>query len=580
MRLPLLTVLPCLLALIACASTDKGKGNAKGDPSTGTPAGVAVGAPTGTTGGTSTGPELAQPVCDLLANPGAESGIDDWTVLAGELAAVGVSGNTPTPYLGDFQFGMGQAATSIAAQTVDLEPYRAAVETGTLVAHLDAQVRTWSGNDEVYVGLTALDAAGDPVADVLEGPFQTDFWRLHKLHLELPAEAVALDVRIGGTRNQGSDNDAYIDALSLCLDHEAAPTLPSPTRGPWLNWVTSDAVSVLWETTASTQGGVEFGPADGDWEDVVPEAAAGDHHDVRLTGLLPDTTYRYRIVFDGEVGDTFSFRTAPDAKVPFRFTVWGDNQDGPDVFAEIVDRMEVLDPDFALAVGDVVQTGSENAWRDQLLDPILDLSLDTPFVVAAGNHERIGDNDGSNFDLHMSQPGDEHCFGWTYAGAYFLIIDTDNDVDSGPQAQCIADMLASPEFAAADVQIAAFHYPPRIEYWAFWTFDGIPLYTGDPEVRDVLEPQFEAAGVDLVLNGHNHLYAYTAPGTYSSVAWVTTGGGGGSIDTAGWVVGDWDMDTTLHDHHFLHIQVDGKNIDLSAVGLDGSVLHNTLIQAD
>ena len=131
------------------------------------------------------------------------------------------------------------------------------------------------------------------------------------------------------------------------------------------------------------------------------------------------------------------------------------------------------------------------------------------------------------------------------------------------------------------MQLALFHYPPRIEYWAFWTFDGIPLYTGDPEVRDVLEPQFEAAGVDLVFNGHNHLYAYTPPGAYSSVAWVTTGGGGGAIDSSGWVVGDWNgIESTVHDHHFLEVSIDGRQIDVRAIDPDGVELHAFSVTAD
>lgn len=570
--------LPLVSLLAACAAS--GGDDKPGDPTT---AGTAVGSPGGTPGGTTTPTTpapLAAPVCDLLVNPGAEAGTTGWSVVVGELVAAADGAGAPTPWEGAAQFGMGTAATTIAAQTVDLAPWGPAVAFGTVVAHLDVQLRGVAGSDEAFAGLTARDADGNPLGEVLAGPYTDEAWRLRRLHLAVPAGTASLEVRFGGTRHDGSTNDAWADALSLCLDTEIVPELPALAAGPWLTWLEPDAVTVHWETDTVVQGSVEVGRAGVGWEQVVDEGAATDHHQVRLQGLLPDTTYDYRVRFGDQVGDTWSFRTAPDAAVPFRFTVWGDNQDGPEIFAELVDRMEGLDPDFAVSVGDVVQFGAESNWRNELLDPIVDLAVDTPFLVASGNHERYGDVDASNFERHLDQPGDEHCFGWTYGGVYFLFLDTEDPVDSGPQADCIAAQLASPEFAAADVQIALFHYPPRIEYWAFFTFDGIPLYTGDPEVRDVLEPQFEAAGVDLVLNGHNHLYAYTAAGAYSSVAWVTTGGGGGALDTAGWDVGDWNIDTTVFENHVLLVEVDGSVVDVTAVGVDGSVLHQFEVIAD
>jgi hypothetical protein len=62
---------------------------------------------------------------------------------------------------------------------------------------------------------------------------------------------------------------------------------------------------------------------------------------------------------------------------------------------------------------------------------------------------------------------------------------------------------------------------------------------------------------------------------------VTTGGGGGDIDTAFWVTGDWNgITTTVHDHHYLRVSVDGKNVEVSAIGSDGSKLHQFSITAD
>jgi len=519
------------------------------------------------------------PACDRVVNPGAEAGdISGWVVEEGEWAVK--SGSDPVPHEGQYQFFAGQSPSSVAHQDIDISEWRRTIDAGTLSAHLEVQFRDWAGDDAGYLGLVALDASGQELASVFEGPFLDEDWRRHRAHLALPAGTSVVRVRLGSVRNQGSDNDGYFDGVSLCLDEVPPPTAGDVRTGPWLNWVTADAISVLWETHEAGIGRVEWSEDLG-FDHSLEEAVASEHHELRITGLEPDTVYAYRIGSEDGVGEVYSFRTAPVDAVPFTFAVWGDNQNGPDIFAEVVDRMEAAHPDFLVSVGDIVQSGTEANYRDELFDPLLDLTLETPFLVAAGNHERIFDGEADLFERYLAQPGDEHCFGWSYGGAYFLFIDTELSTVSGPQLSCIEDALASPGFASADVQIALFHYPPRIEFWAFYFYGDDLIYDGDDEIREVLEPVFEAAGVDLVFNGHNHLYAHTPAGTYSEVTWVTTGGGGGDIDAAFWVTGDWDgITTTLHAHHFLQVAIDGKEVSAQAIGLDGSVLHSFGLTAD
>lgn len=519
------------------------------------------------------------PICDLLANPDAETGdIQGWTVESGEWAVKG--GDQPVPFGGNFLFSTGEASASVAYQDVDLLSHAVAVEGGTVTAHLEVQFRDRVGEDAGYLGLMALDAAGEVLAEAVEGPLLDQAWRRHRAHLILPSGTVTVRVRLGSVRNDGLSNDGVFDDVSLCLDEIPPPVASDIRFGPWLNWVTTDAISVLWETEGSVVGGVEWSQGL-DFEDTLTESEASDHHELRITGLEPDTVYAYRVRSDDAPGEIYSFRTAPSDAVPFEFAVWGDNQNGPDIFAEVVDRMEAAQPDFLLSVGDIVQSGTEANYRDELLDPILDLTLDTPFLVAAGNHERIFDAGAAMFERHLAQPGDEHCFTWTYGGAFFLFLDTELSTLSGPQLLCIEEALASDAFASSEVQMALFHYPPRIEYWAFYFYGDDLIYDGDDDIRDVLEPVFHDAGVDLVFNGHNHLYAYTPAGTYSDVTWVTTGGGGGDIDSDFWVTGDWDgITSTVHAHHFVQVAVDGKEVSVSAIGMDGATLHQFALTAD
>ena len=105
-----------------------------------------------------------------------------------------------------------------------------------------------------------------------------------------------------------------------------------------------------------------------------------------------------------------------------------------------------------------------------------------------------------------------------------------------------------------------------------------------PYVREQLEPLLEAYGVHVVFNGHNHLYAYT-PETPGGITWVTTGGGGGKLDERGfldvWRVGRWpQIETTIHDFHFLAATLDDDTLFIDAIDIDGEVMHSFAVVGD
>ncbi len=382
------------------------------------------------------------------------------------------------------------------------------------------------------------------------------------------------------TADVGPDTaDVAVD-VAPDVPPEGTPIDPSSLRSPpYLMWVTEDGVSVRWETSEAVRGEVRYGfAADERWY-VVTEDAPVTSHEVRLSGLPAGTTIYYGVGEDGRLTPSQSFRTAPEASTDaaFSFVVWGDNQNGPDVFETLTPAMADLDPDFAMSTGDCVQNGTRGEYRSQLFDPIAPLGARVPFLIAAGNHERYSDSGAALFNEYMSQPGDEHCFGWRYGSLYIVFIDTELSIDPGsPQNACITAALTSEEATSARFQAAAFHKPPRIEWW-FGGRLAFPDSMEAPQVREILEPLLESLGVDIVFNGHNHLYAHT-PETPGGITWVTTGGAGGMIDTRGlfdiWRVGTWpQIETTIHENHYLYVLVDGDTMTVTAIDRDRAPLH-------
>ncbi|PKN54933.1 MAG: hypothetical protein CVU56_23930 [Deltaproteobacteria bacterium HGW-Deltaproteobacteria-14] len=377
--------------------------------------------------------------------------------------------------------------------------------------------------------------------------------------------------------------DTGVGADVVAADTTAAEELPVADTGilsgpPYLMWVTQTEVSVRWETTAEVVGRVDYG-ADDSLPWTLEEESPRRTHELRLTGLEPGAAQSYRVVYGGGALPVRHFRTAPpdDDPRPLRFVVWGDNQNGPDVLSTLVPWMGDFDPDFALSVGDTVQNGTRAEYRSQLFEPLAGFADEVPFLVAAGNHERYQDSSASLFEEYFSQPGDEHCFGWRYGGLFVLFVDTDLDLDGATTGQraCVEAALSSEAAVTARIRAAAFHKPPRVEWWA----GGLLAFTNAmkaPWVRADLEPLLESYGVDIVFNGHNHLYAHT-PETAGGITWVTTGGAGGSIDTDFflWRVATWpEITTTIHEHHFLRATLDDDTLVVEAVDVDGAVLHS------
>lgn len=371
-------------------------------------------------------------------------------------------------------------------------------------------------------------------------------------------------------------NSATADATVATADAAPPPPQGSLLSPPYLMWVTPSEVSVRWETDTAVVGRVDFGQTAALGSSVI-EPAATTVHEVRLTGMSANTLHHYRIGWDVYALPVKTFHTAPAPTdtTPFTFVVWGDNQNGPSNFSGLIPHMNAESPRFAMSTGDCVQNGTRSEYRSQLFEPITPLADHVPFLIAAGNHERYSDSNSVLFEEYMSQPGDEHCFGWRYGPLYIVFIDTEDSIDPGsPQATCISDALTSTEATTATWQMAAFHKPPRIEWW----FGGAIAFTNEmeaPWVRQTLEPMLESLGVDLVFNGHNHLYAHT-PETPGGITWVTTGGGGGSLDTDFflWDVGDWpQIMTTLHIHHFLAVDVTASAVTVRAVDTSGTTVH-------
>lgn len=270
-------------------------------------------------------------------------------------------------------------------------------------------------------------------------------------------------------------------------------------------------------------------------------------HVVRLSGLTPNAAYSYRVGLTGVWSDPHTFHTSPAAGDTVTFTAYGDtapalkSDDTPrwSHSAQNAANASRHGPAFHLHLGDIsyADSGKEyhEPWWKQWFEEQAPLTGIAPYMPAIGNHDWRYTNDSTYYHGKIwpvtsdwRQPG----YSFRY-GDVAVVVSFVDDEDEPPLLG--ADWLAAELAKHADAR------------WKVVTMHA-PLYSTNRHgsacpTREVYEPVLDAAGVDIVLAGHDHAYERTfaieagvvqpaiAPNVYakgSGTTHVTAGSGGPS----------------------------------------------------
>jgi Purple acid Phosphatase, N-terminal domain/Calcineurin-like phosphoesterase len=255
----------------------------------------------------------------------------------------------------------------------------------------------------------------------------------------------------------------------------------------------------------------------------------------KVDHLFPGGTYYYSIGHLGldpaDVIDVGTFRTAPAQPRPFTFTAYGDQGVTYDAVANNT-LIRAQSPAFHLHAGDcsyaesggsglITDPFDPRVW-DSFFNEIQQTAGQLPWQIAVGNHEMEAwyspDGYGGQYK-RWEFPGESAAnrtpttyYSFVYGNVGVISLDA-NDVSyelpanlgytDGAQTAWLQSTLASlRENPAVDFIVVYFHH---------CTYCTCTAHGSEGGVRQYWAPLFDQYQVDLVINGHNHIYERTDP---------------------------------------------------------------------
>lgn len=351
-----------------------------------------------------------------------------------------------------------------------------------------------------------------------------------------------------------------------------APAEPEGLRfviEPYLQFPTRDSITVMWETNIQGTASVAYGKSPPAMQKATA-AQPATVHEVKLDGLEPNTKYYYQTTTtaDGKTlaSKLLTFTTAVEPDSAFAFTLVGDTQRNPKVTGRIADRMFERRPNFVVHLGDVVDHGPDKKqWVEELFGPSAALFSRVAVFPCIGNHEK----NHAFYYQYFSLPDPEYHYRYRYGNADFFVLDTNKSVKAGSEQFAWLER----ELAKSDAKWKfAYHHHPAYssdgdDYGNTWT--GLKTSTqGDLNARSLVA-LYEKYNVDVVFNGHIHLYERTWPirggkvDRKHGITYVTSGGGGGKLETVG-PTPTWFKAECRTDYHYCYVTIHGERLNFKA----------------
>ncbi len=228
-------------------------------------------------------------------------------------------------------------------------------------------------------------------------------------------------------------------------------------------------------------------------------------HSVTFNQLAPNTLHAYRVGHGNVWSEWFQFRTAKIGPAPFTFAYFGDAQNNLLALWSRTIRaayQEAPHADFFLHAGDLINRANRDSDWSEWFEAGDFIHASTPVVPTPGNHEyarvdsvtrRLSNQWRPTFTLPENGPSglEETVYYIDYQGSRIISLNSSEQRER--QVDWLRDVLQENPHRWT---ILTFHHP----------IFSIAGTRDNEELRALWKPIFDAYGVDLVLQGHDHTY--------------------------------------------------------------------------
>ncbi len=225
---------------------------------------------------------------------------------------------------------------------------------------------------------------------------------------------------------------------------------------------------------------------------------------VKLSGLTPGTIYEYQIGGGEAWTEIATFKTVNTGSEKTRFFALGDIQAEDTTNIErMVNKLSEGNYDFGIQTGDAVDDATAYShWNDIVNLFGVERFGSTDMIHVLGNHEYAGDKNAdaaTNFFNLPTQAKPGSYYSLTYGNVYLAVVNYTGT--SNQLSEAMDWLLKDAASSNATWKVLLMHQP------AYYTNS----FGGNAEIYNTVPPVCEAAGIDVVISGHDHSAARTNP---------------------------------------------------------------------
>ena len=325
-------------------------------------------------------------------------------------------------------------------------------------------------------------------------------------------------------------------SVTLCLN-----CLAGVKSGPWVSEARTDRVTILWTSEVPGMAWVELSDGTKVWETFAGRRVFHRLHSIRIDGLQPGSTLRYRVCgqdieddsnarnpkfgafYEGEWHDVRTFDPKADE---CRFSAFNDIHMRVREYESLAAQVDSASTDFLFLNGDIVSAGNYDldTYTRYTLDPLGNLPAGIPVFFGRGNHEGRGNNVELMADVFPNADPAPFYYTFRQGPVAFIVFDAGETGQSrsilysgtevyeeylNEQIEWAKKAMKERSFRKAPVKVCILHVP-MIDH---------------PDKTDYLiqrwlnvhmVPMLNKAGIDLMIGADLHEFMFCETGTMNN----------------------------------------------------------------